>query len=67
MPRATIVPMGESLQRVRRTSWVWVCRCARCGHRWESTLDHPPVCCSSCRAQNWQRQARPYKPRATKT
>jgi predicted Zn-ribbon and HTH transcriptional regulator len=57
--------VAEALTRVKRTVWVWLCTCARCGHKWESYRPTAPVTCARCKSRDWQRPARyKHKPKS---
>lgn len=52
--------VAEALTRVKRTVWVWLCTCARCGHKWTSHAASPPHACARCKQARWQFPARSY-------
>jgi len=58
--------VSEALKRVRRTVWVWLCACQRCGYKWTSTRVEPPPRCASCGAPNWTAAPRWRRPDRSK-
>src|SRR5256885_2151269 len=44
-----------AIRRVRRSVWVWACRCVRCGHRWDSMAAEAPARCAACGTRNFSR------------
>ena len=55
------MPTTMTVKKLRRSVWVWACRCARCGHSWTSTAKEKPSRCASCKALAFNKPARPYR------
>ena len=49
-----------TVRRRRKLTWVWSCRCERCGYAWTTLGDEAPGRCPGCKAHGFDK-ARPYR------
>lgn len=61
------VPSGRlspvTVERKRKSFWVFACKCARCGWAWDSFAPKAPTRCPGCHSRDFNTPARPYKRR----